>query len=130
MPPSVYTIDPGRRLVCVTLLDASTPAEIVEFCEGVLHDPLYQSGFSFLVDRRQLTKPPRADTVRALAAFVRQYASQLGPCRIAIVNNSVAGQWWPWRTGMALLAHYASITLDLFDDYELAEAWVSAGRGT
>ena len=125
MTVSNYIIEPTRSLVRVVMLDSNTPAEIVDLCERILRDPAYRPGFGFLVDRRGLAKPPRADTIRALAAFAREYAPQLGPCRMAIVTTSATAQWWPWRTGATLLAHYARITLELFDEYQAAEDWVA-----
>ncbi|MEO7271321.1 MAG: hypothetical protein ABIX28_23060 [Vicinamibacterales bacterium] len=126
MAPIDYTIDPTRRVVRVAMLDASAPAEVVDLWARILQDPAYRSGFDFLIDRRALTAPPRADTMRALAAFAREYSRRLGPCRMAIVTTAVTGQWSPWRTGATLLAHYARITLELFDDYEAAEDWLAS----
>ena len=126
MAASDYTIDTDRRIVRVAMLDTSTPAEVVDLCERILRDPAYRSGFDFLIDRRRLTAPPRADTLRALAAFARDSSRRLGPCRMAIVTAAVTGQWSPWRTGATLLAHYARITLELFDQYEAAEEWLAS----
>jgi hypothetical protein len=123
---SEYTIDSTRRVVRVAIHDASTPTEVVDLCTRILGDPTYESGFDFLIDRRSLTAPPRADTLRALVGFAREYSRRLGPCRMAIVTAAVTGQWSPWRTGATLLAHYAHITLELFDEYEAAEDWLAS----
>jgi len=42
--------------------------------------PRYQAGFSLVVDRRGLSEPPPAGTVRAVVDFLRTREKETGAC--------------------------------------------------
>ena len=92
---NTYRIDPSRRLVQIQVRKNVSPDEAVRLYARVFSERDYQAGFSFVVDRRGLSEPPSAGTVRAVVDFLRTHARETGACRMAIVTDEDAprGAW-------------------------------------
>ena len=117
-----YVLDAESRLVRIAVRKNVPSAELIEFYERILAERAFQPGFGFLVDRRKLQEPPPAETIRQVIAYLRTRADRLLACRMAVVI-AVATQERAWRSAEVLAGYYTPLTLRLFDDYDLAEAW-------
>jgi hypothetical protein len=121
---NTYRIDPSRRLVQIQVRKNVSPGEAVRLYARVFSERDYKAGFSFVVDRRGLSEPPSAGTVRAVVDFLRTHAKETGACRMAIVTDEDAPRG-AWRGAEMLADHYTSVELRAFDDHEAAELWAS-----
>lgn len=123
---NTYLIDPSRRLIQIQVRKNVSPDEAVRFYARVFSERDYQAGFCLVVDRRGLSEPPPAETVRAVVDFLRTRAKETGACRMAIVTDEDAPRS-AWRGAEMLADHYTSVELRVFDDLEAAELWASRG---
>lgn len=120
-----YLIDPGKRIVYLTVTGKSTFDEWESVLRRVLADPAYVKGFNFLTDRRRQRDMPGPDfTLRVLRLLV-SHTSEMGRYRWAAVTPWPA----PFSTlrMFSILAEEADIRVEAFGDYEEAQRWLLGG---
>ena len=121
-----YAIDNESCLVRIKVDENVTPGALISFYEAILADDRFRPGLRFFVDRRELSTPPRAESIRAIMAYLQSRADRLGVSRMAVVVP-VGSPQAPWRNAEVLAGSYTSVTLRRFDDYDEAERWVLGG---
>jgi hypothetical protein len=117
-------VDPGRGLVLLRPDAQPSLQDWVDAIDRALSHPDFQTGFSFVSDRRHITDPPSKDYVRGSIEALVARRERLGAgCRVAVVTSHDA----PF--GMARMAEaYAeprAVTFRVFRDYDEAITWVT-----
>ena len=116
-----YSIDVRAQLVLVEYRADAGVEEWVSAMEGILADPAYRPGFSFLVDRRHASAPSTAD-LRRMIAFIGDRAERFADSRWAIVTYSPADFGMARMTG-ALAADHPT-TIRVFSDRDDGLRWI------
>ena len=122
--PLTYRLDVESRVVRIRVDQNLLPSDLIAFYEGILGDERFQPGYRFLVDRRDLQTPPTAMAIRTMMAYLQTRADRLGDSRMAVVLSPGTPEA-PWRNAELLAGYYTPLKLHLFDDYGLAESWLT-----
>lgn len=125
--PISFAIDPAARLVTYRVVGKSTADESLRFLADVSSHPDFQTGFSFLGDRRDSQSVPDVAYVRALADELEVRRHLFGPCRWAVLVSS------PVAYGMARMWGLMNDRsgVEVFPFYEPSEAlrWLGLEEG-
>ena len=112
-----YTIDDSLGIVYLTYTGHPDIDEWEATMRAVFRDPSFEPGFSFIMDRRQVTTAPSTDYIKRLIAFAECHPAELGKCRTAVVVTNAASY------GMArMFQGYRGDTQNTRGFEELAEA--------
>jgi hypothetical protein len=119
----IYSIDAVERVVYLTTVGEPSFDEWREALLGVFSDPSFETGFSFISDRRRAT-PPGREFVEREVIFVREHEREFGRCRWAAVvpnpaTNNIAREVTE-RAGMT------QVEVAFFYNLAAARRWVSA----
>jgi hypothetical protein len=119
----IYSIDAVERVVYLTTVGEPSFDEWREALLGVFSDPSFETGFSFISDRRRAT-PPGREFVEREVIFVREHEREFGRCRWAAVvpnpaTNNMAREVTE-RAGMT------QVEVAFFYNLAAARRWVSA----
>ncbi|HEX8719250.1 MAG TPA: hypothetical protein VF736_01280 [Pyrinomonadaceae bacterium] len=119
--PVIYTIDRTARVVYLSTVGDPSFDEWRDVLLGVFSDPAFETGFSFISDRRQGT-PPGPEFVERQVVFLREHKQDLGRCRWAAVvpdpATDEAARQVTSRAGMA------EVEVGFFYDLAAARRWV------
>ena len=121
--PLEYRIDAGAGIVTITG-DYADAGEWRVLLRTVAHDPDFRPGSAFIRDLRASSHPVDAETVVGIMAVVREFWSQLGVRRAAIVTRP--GIDLPAMMAHAL-AEEAHLPVRAFTSYEDAMMWLREG---
>ena len=119
----VATVDPALRIGIMRYDGNASVEEWQSALDAILADPSYQPGFGILVDRRKATSAQTADFIRQTAAHIEKNLPRLTGSRWAAVVTEPA-QYGMIRMGQ-VLADSWPITVEIFDDVEVARAWLT-----
>lgn len=127
--PSDYTIDPNARLVRVTGTGALSDADLLEQRVRLRDDPLFDAGYSFLVDLRGVTEVLLSAQV--VARLARDPISEPGVRRAIVVPVAEPGASSPHPLAFGLGRVFQSIAalrgedVEVFTDLTLAAVWLA-----
>jgi hypothetical protein len=116
-----HTIDTAKRIVRLRINREPTLAEAEEGLLSAFQDPLYQTGFTCLVDRTA-AGPPSKDHVYGLTHIFRRRREILTPSRVAVIVASPAAHGM-FRMLQAL-NHEMPSKLNIFNNHAEAEQWL------
>lgn len=104
--------------------DYAEAAEWRALLDALARDPAYRRGFLFLRDLRTSVRPVGAETVLGIIAVVREFWSQLGVRRAAMLTRP--GIDVPAMMAAAL-AEDEDLPLRAFTSYDDAVSWLREG---
>jgi hypothetical protein len=120
--PVSYRIEPEEGIVYLTT-DGTVPfVELEAVMLGVLSDPSYRPGFSFLSDSTRETDVPDTGYVRRCVDFLGRYTAEMGECRWAMVSRHPA--LFGMQRMFSTLAESYGITARVFREPEAARRWL------
>jgi hypothetical protein len=123
-----YSIEPGERIVYLTVTGESSLAEWEAAMSAALADPAYQKGFNFLSDRRAQTNVPDTGFTKGAIAFFQAHSSEFDGCRLAAVSDRDAV--YGMSRMFAMLSEGTCVRVEAFRDYEDARRWLrESSRG-
>lgn len=117
-----YHIDKTSRIVYL----AGNPAGLEEWQRTMLAifaDPDYETGFSFLSDRRFMEEPRSTEFLRAALTFLKAHQSKLGRCKWASVVSTTAA--YGMGRMVQILSEAMAIEVQVFTNLDEARAWLS-----
>jgi hypothetical protein len=116
-----HTIDAARRIVHLRINREPTMAEAEEGLLIAFQDPLYQAGFTCLVDRTA-AGPPSKEHVYWLTDIFRRHRDILTPSRVAVIvaNPATYGMF----RMLQALNHEMPAKLNIFNSHVEAEQWL------
>lgn len=119
--PVIYTIDRPERVVYLSTVGESTFDEWRDVLLGVFSDPAFETGFSFISDRRRATVPSREFAERQIL-FVREHEREIGRCRwAAVVPDPATDEVARTVTSRAQMT---DVEVGFFYDLAAARRWV------
>jgi hypothetical protein len=116
-----YSIDKSSHIVHLKYAGNPSFDEWAKTMLAVFHDPSFEPGFSFIMDRRLLISPPTTDYIERVIGFAKSHPVELGKCRTAIVVGGMASY------GMARMSQGILGDTDntqIFQDIEEAKRWL------
>jgi hypothetical protein len=117
----IYTIDRTERVVYLTTVGDPSFGEWRETLLSVFSDPSFETGFSFISDRRRATAPDR-EFIEQEIVFVREHEPEFGRCRwAAVVPNPATDEMARAVTNRAGMA---DVEVGFFYDLAEARRWV------
>jgi hypothetical protein len=116
-----HTIDTAKRIVYLRINREPTMAEAEEGLLMAFQDPLYQAGFTCLVDRT-LAGPPSKEHVYRLTEIFNRHRHILTPSRVAVIVASPAAHGM-FRMLQAL-NHDMPSELNIFNSQAEGEQWL------
>ena len=119
--PVIYTIDRRERVVYLSTVGDTSFDEWRYALLGVFSDPAFETGFSFISDRRRATVPSREFAERQII-FVREHERELGRCRwAAVVPDPATDEVARTVTSRAQMV---DVEVEFFYDLAAARRWV------
>jgi hypothetical protein len=116
-----YSIDKNLHIVTLNYTGHPDFDEWANTMLAVFRDPGFESGFSFILDRRLVTTIPTTDYIKRIAAFSNDHPIELGKCRTAVVVNEMAS-YGMGRMSQAFLDN--SENTQIFKDMDEAKRWL------
>ena len=118
-----YSIDTTFGIVTLSYVDNPNFVEWANTMRAVFRDPSYEPGFSFILDRRQVTTAPEKDYIEKVVAFTKAHPRELGKCLTAVVVAGLASYGMA-RMSQAFLGDTEHTRI--FRDIEEARQWLCA----
>lgn len=118
-----YRIHPERALVVVIRSHGVGAEDWETFLSGLLEDPAYQRGFTFVEDRRGLTELPTRLEVERASHWIQEHGEQLGPTRWAVVVAAASPAAFGMVRMREALTSGGPVLVRAFTDYDTALAW-------
>jgi len=122
-----YTVSSAEPLVVISG-EYGDPVEWSRLLTEIVRDPRCQGGCAFLRDLRSAHHPVDVWTVVAVVELIRQHWPTVQPCRAAIVTR-IDELDIPIQVAQAL-ADTHQISINAFDSYDAALAWLREGFST
>lgn len=120
-----YSIDKILRIVSLSYTGNPDFDEWSNMMCAVFHDPSFEPGFSFIMDRRFATTAPTTDYIKKITAFSKNHPIELGTCRTAVVVTEM-NSYGMARMSQALLDDISDTRI--FTDIEEAKQWICSPR--
>ena len=89
---------------------------------AVFRDPNFETGYHFIMDRRQVKTAPTREYVERIVDFARLHSFELGNCRTALIVSDIAS-YGMGRMSQGIMVDTDSIKI--FNDIEEAKQWLS-----
>jgi hypothetical protein len=121
--PVEITVETANRLVVFRVTGNPDIREMVASVDRALADPLYQSGYNFLSDRRMVDAPPGPDIVDAAVRFLESNQERLNVRRWAFVVSDLEN----YRIGRkaSILAEPIPTEVEIFTNLDEARRWIA-----
>jgi hypothetical protein len=126
--PVQITVETANRLVVFRVTGNPDIREMMAAVDRALADPLYQSGYNFLSDRRKLDAPPSPDLVDAAVRFLESNQERLNVRRWAFVVSDLEN----YRIGRkaSILAEPIPTEVEVFTNLDEARRWLARGEAS
>jgi len=120
--PLVYKINQAERHVHVKYGAQPTFDQWEFTMQEILHDPQYEAGFGFLLDRSHIWSPASTNHIHRLVDFIENHGAESGGARWALLVVDFGS------LGMARMAELLSLSAEIraFLNFDEAKAWLAA----